>query len=70
MQTTETVGLYGLAMKSLDQKLFILGMSFCVRFKVRTFGNKHPDGLNVRTFFYQIMLSHVCTSSVPLTEHL
>ena len=26
-------------------------MSFGVRFKVRTFGNKHPDGSNVRIFF-------------------
>ena len=29
---------------------FILGMSFGVKFKVRTFGNKHPDGSNVRNF--------------------
>ena len=28
-----------------------LGMSFGVRFKVRTFGNKHPDGSNVRISF-------------------
>ena len=27
-----------------------LGMSFGVKFKVRTFGNKHPDGSNVRNF--------------------
>ena len=29
---------------------FLLGMSFGVKFKVRTFGNKHPDGSNVRNF--------------------
>ena len=29
----------------------IIGMSFGVRFKVRTFGNKHPDGSNVRISF-------------------
>ena len=37
--------------------LKILGMSFGVRFKVRTFGNKHPDGSNVRIFFSDI---HLC----------
>ena len=30
---------------------YILGMSFGVRFKVRTFGYKHPDGSNVRIYF-------------------
>ena len=39
-----------------------LGMSFSVRFKVRMFGNKHPDGSNVRTFFSDqiIVKYHVC----------
>ena len=27
-----------------------VGMSFGVRFKVRTFGNNNPDGSNVRIF--------------------
>ena len=36
---------------------YFLGMSFGVRFKVRTFGNKHPDGSNVRIFFSDI---HLC----------
>ena len=45
--------------------VYKLGMSFGVRFKVRMFGNKHPDGLNVRIFFPdQIIVlpihSHVC----------
>ena len=30
----------------------LLGMSFGVRLRVRTFGNKHPDGSNVRIFFF------------------
>ena len=30
--------------------VLVLGMSFGVRFKVRTFGNKHPDGSNVAFF--------------------
>ena len=29
---------------------YIIGMSFGVRFKVLTFGNKHPDGSNVHIF--------------------
>ena len=36
----------------------ILGMSFGVRFKVRTFGNKHPDGSNVRIFFFIFVSDH------------
>ena len=39
--------------------LFKLGMSFGVRFKVRTFGNKHPDGSNVRIFSDQVIILHV-----------
>ena len=38
-------------------------MSFCVRFKVRTFGNKHPDGSNVRIFFgsgHNITCAYTC----------
>ena len=38
---------------------FLLGMSFGVRFKVRTFGNKHPDGSNVRIFSDQVNI--ICT---------
>ena len=50
-------------------------MSFGVRFKVRTFGNKHPDGSNVRILFSgQIIVLHVhvhvCKSSVPLKKHV
>ena len=37
---------------------FSLGMSFGVRFRVRTFGNKHPDGLNVSIFFFSIGTDH------------
>ena len=37
---------------------FQLGMSFGVRFKVRTFGNKHPDGSNVRIFFFIFVSDH------------
>ena len=36
----------------MDTLCFLVGMSFGVRFKVRTFGNKHPDGSNVRIFFF------------------
>ena len=42
--------------------MYILGMSFGVRFKVQTFGNKHPDGSNVQTFFgsdHSIVYVHV-----------
>ena len=55
---------------------FYVGMSFGVRFKVRTFGNKHPDGWKVRIFFrissYSIVLHvhlHVCKLSVPVKVH-
>ena len=41
-------------------RALFLGMSFGVRFKVRTFGNKHPDGSNVRMFFSeQFIILHV-----------
>ena len=38
------------------------------------FGNKHPNGSNVRIFLWdQIIVlpihSHACSSSVPLKEH-
>ena len=56
-----------------------LGMSFGVRFKVRTFGNKHPDGSNVRIFsrisiyvcIYLSVYTYIngCLSSVPLKVH-
>ena len=39
--------------------MYVLGMSFCVGFKVRTFGNKHPDGSNVRIFSDQVIILHV-----------
>ena len=34
-------------------------MSFGVRFKVRTFGNKHPDGSNVRIISDKVIILHV-----------
>ena len=37
----------------------ILGMPFGVRFKVWMFGNKHPDGSNVRIFSDQVIILHV-----------
>ena len=47
------------------QSMFWIGMSFGVRFTVRTFGNKHPDGSNVRIFrirsyHYMYVHTHVC----------
>ena len=40
-------------MSSQDKFLCLqLGMSFGIRFRVRTFGNKHPDGSKVRIFFF------------------
>ena len=47
--------------RGTDNRLILLykvGMSFGVRFKVRTFGNKHPDGSNVRIFCFRFR-SHV-----------
>ena len=35
-----------------SKNIYLLGMSFVVRFRVRAFGNKHPDGSNVRIFFF------------------
>ena len=46
----------------------ILGMSFGVRFKVRTFGNKHPDGSNVRIFSDQVNITCRFTC-MSLKEH-
>ena len=34
-------------------------MSFGVRFKVQTFGNKHPDGSNVGIISDQAIILHV-----------
>ena len=46
----------------------ILGMSIGVRLKVRTFGNKHPDGSNVRILFLnQIILLHEHKCSLERT---
>ena len=47
---------------------FLLGMSFDVRFKVRTFGNKHPDGSNVRIFFGSGHNVITCTFTCILIE--
>ena len=49
-------------------RVLFLGMSFGVRFKVRTFGNKHPDGSNVHIFSDQVNI--ICTfTCMSLKEH-
>ena len=49
--------------------MYILGMSFGVRFKVRTFGNKHPDGSNVRSHNITCTFTFVLIKC-SLEEHL
>ena len=47
----------------------LVGLSFGVRFKVRTFGNKHPDGSNVRIFFFESSHNITCTFICMLIEY-
>ena len=48
--------------------VLLLGMSIGVRLKVRTFGNKHPDGSNVRILFLdQIIVLHEHKCSLERT---
>ena len=44
-----------------------LGMSFGVRFRVRTFGNKHSDGSNVRIYF-GLVHNITCTFTCMIIE--